>query len=251
MNTNPASNQSGQPLKALGYCRVSTKEQAEGMSLGYQEDRIASECKSRGWQLVAIYTDIGSGAEADNRPEYQRLLKAIKKADVIVAHKLDRIARNAKEILGLLDTLKLASKGLLVIDMPIDPFTAIGRLVFTIMAGVAELERLLILDRTTFGRNRKRETGGYSHGAPPFGYRAESGELAPEPSEQRVIALVRGWHRLRWSLREICQKLTKEGFKPKRGKAWHPSTISKILRGGKNGRTKNQNTNDMANGENS
>lgn len=234
-----ATNQSGQPLRAIGYCRVSTKDQSEGMSLGYQEDRITTECKARGWKLLEIFTDIGSGADMENRPEYQRLLKAIKKADVIVAHKLDRVARNAKEVLGLLDTLKNSSKGLLIIDMPIDPFSAIGRLVFTIMAGVAELERLLILERTAFGRNTKRERGGYSHGAPPYGYRAEDGELALEPSEQRVITAIRRYRGLRWSLREIANKLTKDGFKTKRGGKWHPSIISKILRGGKSGRDGN------------
>lgn len=233
MYAKKSTTQSEQPLKAIGYCRVSTKEQAEGMSLGYQEDRIAAECTVRGWKLLEIYTDIGSGAEAENRPEYQRLLKAIKKADVIVAHKLDRVARNAKEILGLLDSLKNASKRLLIVDLPIDPFTAVGRLVFTIMAGVAELERLLIIERTTFGRSAKRERGGYSHGAPPYGFRAENGELVDEPGEQRVVALIRRYRQLRWSLREIATKLTKDGYKTKRGGAWHASIISKILRGKK------------------
>lgn len=233
MYTKKTETQSEQPLKALGYVRVSTKEQAENTSTGYQEDRITAECSVNGWKLLEIFKDIGSGADTENRPEYQRMLKAIKKADVIVAHKLDRVARNAKEVLGLIDYLKSASKKLLIVDLPLDPFTPIGRLVFTIMAGVAELERLLIIERTTIGRYSKRERGGYSHGAPPFGFRAENGELVDEPGEQRVVALIRRYRQLRWSLREIAAKLTKDGYKTKRGGAWHASIISKILRGKK------------------
>lgn len=227
--------QSGRPFKVLGYARVSTNDQVDGVSLEFQETAIRQYCQAQGWILTEMFVDVGSGADTENRPEYRRLLKSIKKADAVAAHKVDRLGRNAKEVLTLLDYLKALNKPLRVVECPVDPNTAIGRFVVTLMAAVAELERILIIERTSMGRNAKAQKGSYAYGAPPFGWRVHEGELIESPSEQAIIKLIQGWRKLKWSLREIADKLTKDGYKTKRGGRWHASIVSKILKGkGKN-----------------
>lgn len=203
------------------------------MSLQVQEDAIRKACDINGWHLADIYIDVGSGADTEDRPEYKRMLTELSKGDAVIAARLDRVARDAKEILSLLDTLKLCSKGLQTLDLPLDPFSPVGRLVFTIMAGVAELERHLILQRTAEGRLAKAEKAGYAYGAPPVGFTSVDGELVPNPTEQRIIGLIRKYHSLGLSLRAIAERLNLAGHKPKRGKKWYASIISRILKRGK------------------
>jgi len=221
--------------EALGYIRVSTDAQVDGSSLEWQKHRIETYCAEQGWTLVEIFTDVGSGADTEDRPEFKRLMKVIRKHHLIVACKVDRLGRNAKEVLELLDYLKKLSRGLRVIEFPIDPFNFIGRFAFTMLAGVAELERQLIMERTAMGRVAKSQKGGYAYGAPPFGWRVIEGELVEDSTEQGVIRTIRQLRKWRWSLRDIANRLTSDGFKTKRGGSWHASIISKILKGkGKN-----------------
>jgi site-specific DNA recombinase len=200
------------------------------MSLQVQEDAIRRECEANGWTLAGLFIDVGSGADTDDRPEYKRMLSSLSNADGLMAARLDRVARNAKEILGLLDALQMASKGLQTLDLPMDPFTPVGRLVYTIMAGVAELERHLINERTRLGRLAKAEKQGYAYGAPPVGFASVDGELVPDPAEQAIIRLVRKYRALGLSLRAIAERLNLAGHKPKRGKKWYASIISRILK---------------------
>jgi DNA invertase Pin-like site-specific DNA recombinase len=97
------------------------------------------------------------------------------------------------------------------------------------LAAVAEFERELILSRTTTGRAAKAAQGGFAYGAPPFGWAVIDGELEQIAEEQRVIQLIEKYKSLNWSLRDIAAKLTEQGYKTKRGGAWHPSILAKIL----------------------
>lgn len=219
--------------KSVGYVRVSAESQEKNTSLETQEAAIMQHCAASGSEPLRIFKDVGSGADLDDRPEYKAMIKFVKaRKDInaIVAVRLDRIGRSALEILRLLDTLKARSCALEIIEMPIDPHTPVGRLIFTIMAAVAELERYLILERTATGRQAKDAAGGYAYGAPAFGWLARAGELMPDLLEQEVIQYLRRWYRAGLSLREMARKLTALKLPTKRGGAWHPSIISKILR---------------------
>jgi len=229
-------NRSRGGLQVLGYCRVSTDGQIDGSSLQWQESQIRAHCATEGWNLVEVFVDIGSGADTDDRPEFKRLMKAIRKYDLICAYKVDRLGRNAKEVLELLDYLKRLSRGLRIVEFPIDPFNFIGRFIFTILAGAAELERHIIMERTHMGRAEKSRKGGYAYGAPPFGWRVIDGDLVEDETEQRVIRTIRQLRKWRWSLRDIANRLTADGFKTKRGGRWHASIIQKILKGKRNGK---------------
>lgn len=218
--------------KAVGYTRISTETQEKNTSLETQKAAIAQYCEASGIECVRIYQDIGSGSDTENRPEYKAMLKAVKSKsiDSVVALRLDRVGRNTIEILRLLDTLKTRSCALELIELPINCHSPVGRLIVTILAAVAELERYLILERTTTGRRLKDNKGGYAFGAPQFGWIPREGELIPEMIEQEIINYIRKWNRAGWSLREMAKRLTSLKMPTKRGGNWHPSIISKILK---------------------
>ena len=75
----------------------------------------------------------------------------------------------------------------------------------------------------------KAEQGGYAHGAPPLGFRAEGGELVPDPDEQAAVQRIVELRAEGESLRQIAAALTAEGFTPKRGGAWHPQQVARVL----------------------
>lgn len=187
-------------------------------------------------ECLRIFVDIGSGADLDDRPQYKAMLKFIKsRKDIgtLVAVRLDRLARNTITILQLVDflgRLKPLPVALNLIDFPIDCHTPIGRLIITILAAVAELERHMIAIRTATGRLAKEAAGGYAFGAPAFGWMARAGELLPDIVEQEVIQYLRRWNRSGWSLRDMAAKLTALKLPTKRGGKWHPSIVSKILK---------------------
>jgi DNA invertase Pin-like site-specific DNA recombinase len=209
---------------------VSTKDQADGWSLSTQEDQIRTYARLQGWDVVHVFADIGSGADLEERPEYRKMIKRLHKVSKVVAYRLDRLGRNTREVLSLIDLTKRSSTGLLALDVQIDPHEPMGRYVWTIMSGYAEMERAVILARTGQGRTAKADDGGYAYGAPPFGWASIDGQLVEVPDEQRIIAIVQQYHKLGWVLRDIARKLTELGHKTKRGGKWHPSTLLKILR---------------------
>src|SRR6185295_17181680 len=100
-------------LKAIGYVRVSTDDQArEGVSLDVQEARIRAYCEAKGWQLVAVVREEGKSAKDLKRPGLQEILRALPKRqrcfDVVVVVKLDRLTRSVRDLGNLTDAFKRA-----------------------------------------------------------------------------------------------------------------------------------------------
>jgi hypothetical protein len=87
----------------------------------------------------------------------------------------------------------------------------------------------MIALRLRAGRRRKAEKGGYAYGAPPFGHRAQDGELVRDEAEQATLARMCELRRSGSSLREIASILEGEGFKPRRSKRWHPVVVQRVL----------------------
>ena len=138
-------------MKAIGYARVSTKDQ----SLDVQIEQIKRYCDYRNIEMARIYTDKATGANTD-RPEFQEMLKDIEtnahSADVIIVWKLDRIGRSLKNLIEIVDIFKAKELGFVCINANIDTTSNEGRLFFHMMASFAEYERALINERTALGR---------------------------------------------------------------------------------------------------
>ena len=124
------------------YCRVSTDSQ--------HLDRQLALAKQRNISSSQIYVEKLSGKDA-KRPELQRMMKAARCGDIVVVESISRFARNAKDLLNLVE--KLSSKGadFISIKEAIDTSTFTGKFMLTIFGAVAELERAYLLDRQATG----------------------------------------------------------------------------------------------------
>ena len=108
-----------------------------------------------------IYIDRMSGKNT-NRPELQRMLNDLHKGDTVVVKSLDRLSRSAKDMLELVEEITSKGAFLQVLDLNLDTSTAIGQFVLTILAGVAELERKTIRQRTLEGVAIAKSKGKYN-----------------------------------------------------------------------------------------
>jgi DNA invertase Pin-like site-specific DNA recombinase len=133
-------------MTIVGYARVSTRDQDLAGQL--------AELKAAGCELV--YREKVSGAASD-RKELARLVRKLERGDTVIVTRLDRLARSTRDLLNILDEIGKAGAGFRSIkDTWADTTTSHGRLMLTILGGLAEFERELIKDRTDAGRVRAR-----------------------------------------------------------------------------------------------
>lgn len=125
----------------IGYCRVSTKEQNPDLQLRALKK---AGCKT-------IYTDKESGT-LRKRTSLDRCLKALKKGDVLIVWKLDRLGRSLRDLIALLDELKAHGVAFQSLTEAIDTATPTGRAMWQMVGILAELERSLLQERTQAGR---------------------------------------------------------------------------------------------------
>ena len=113
-----------------------------------------------------VYSEKISGARSD-RAELAKVLKRLDAGDVLMVTRLDRLARSTRDLLNILDTISKAGAGFKSLgDQWADTTTAHGRLMLTVLGGLAEFERELILARTGDGRARAKARG-VKFGRPP------------------------------------------------------------------------------------
>ena len=220
-------------MKLVGYTRVSTVDQRDNTSLDDQKAKIESYAFAMGHEIVASFRESLSGKRADNRPELQKAIAMLQsgEADGLIVAKLDRLGRNVRDILTLVDdVLKPLDKALILLDLAIDTSTPAGRMVLTMMAALAEMERSLIRERVERGRAVKHEAGGYAYGAPQFGQKAENKELVADESEQAIIEVIRRHRRSGKSPQAIADFLNAGSYPTKRGGNWQHTTVRGIIK---------------------
>lgn len=134
-------------MRVAGYIRVSTDEQAqEGYSLDHQRHRLEQFCEAQGWTLVHMYQDDKSGRTTE-RPEYQAMLAARNQWDTLVVLKMDRIHRNSRNFMQMMEDLGRWGKNFVSATEALDTSTAMGRFVMDIMQRIAQLESEQIGER--------------------------------------------------------------------------------------------------------
>lgn len=146
----------------IGYARVSKADGSQVHDL--QRDAL----EQAGVEANNIYEDAASGKKED-RPGLVACLKALRRGDTLVVWKLDRLGRDLRHLVNLVDDLTQRHIGLKVLageGASIDTSTATGRLVFGIFAALAEFERALIIERTKAGLSAARARG--RNGGAPF-----------------------------------------------------------------------------------
>jgi DNA invertase Pin-like site-specific DNA recombinase len=136
-------------MALLGYARVST----QGQSLDVQIEALKAAGASQ------VFREKVSGVRAD-RPQLARLMASLSQGDVVVVSKLDRLGRSTRELLELIDRIGKAGAAFKSLGDPLwDTSTPQGRLLSTLLAGIAEFERELIRERTGAGRERALARG--------------------------------------------------------------------------------------------
>jgi DNA invertase Pin-like site-specific DNA recombinase len=136
-------------MTIYGYARVST----DGQTLAAQDAALHAAGAAK------VYGEKQSGAKTD-RAELAKLLKRLEPGDVLVVTRLDRLARSTRDLLNILDVIAKAGAGFKSLaDTWADTTTPHGRLMLTILGGLAEFERELIKSRTGEGRNRAKARG--------------------------------------------------------------------------------------------
>lgn len=223
---------------AVAYVRVSSEEQSrEGVSLDAQQARIQAYAAMRGLELVAIYREEGVSAKIPlkRRPQGMKLVEALarKRAQHIIAVKLDRLFRNAADALAQTEEWDRAGRALHILDMggsAIDTTSAMGRMFFTMAAAFAEMERNLTSERTraALGHKKARQEV-YSH-ITPLGFDQQGGKLVENPTEMAIVRRVRQMRQAGSSLQAIADTFRQEGIPTKRGGQWHSVTVQSILR---------------------
>ncbi len=250
-------NERSQQKRAAIYCRVSSDEQVRGYSLSTQQDQITEVIEKDSLSLDSknVFVDDGYTGTTDNRPALQKMIEQAKKKqiDVIYVWKIDRLYRNTKLILGLVDELlKYDVSVKSILEPHCDNSDPRSRYVFTMLAAGAEMEHATIKERTQGGKVRAMKDGKWA-GIAPYGYDvdAETKKLIINEHEARWVRKFFQWfvnermtlHRLQVrinassipsKLDNLAEKKTKHGRryqqKTRNDKFfWAKRTIDRIL----------------------
>ena len=229
-------------MKAIGYIRCSTFEQADsGLGLDVQKERIEAYCSLKGLTLVELVTDkgISGGTLLASRRGGKRLLNAIRgrgrRAEAVVMFKLDRMFRNAGDCLSTVEQWDNTGIALHVVDLgghAIDTTSAAGRCMLVVLAGAAEMERNLTRERTRSAMAVKKANG-QRVGTVPYGSDlADDGvALIPNEAEQTVLADIRTMRNAGETLKAIAAELTTRHIPTKTGKSsrWTHQAVARIV----------------------
>jgi len=146
-------------MRAAIYARVSTAN--NGQDPRVQTRELAEFCDRRGWIVLPEYIDVGISGIKEKRPALDRLMADAHKRrfDVVVVWRFDRFARSVSHLLRALETFQSLGIEFVSLSEQMDTSTPTGKMVFTVLGAVAELERSLIAERVRAGLRHARAKG--------------------------------------------------------------------------------------------
>ena len=194
--------------KCYIYTRVSTAMQTDGYSLDAQERRMQEYAEYNKLKIVRKYSDEGrSGKNVEGRPEFLQMMEDIEShkdnVSYVLVFKLSRFGRNAKDVLVNLELMQANDVNLICVEDGIDSSKDAGKLIISILASVAEIERENIAAQTFAGRQEKAAKGLWNGGKAPYGYNLikGTGKLEVKDDEAEIV-------------RVIFDKFVNEGLSP-------------------------------------
>ena len=185
----------------IGYARISTNEQ----------DATAQVAALRSAGCELIFKEKASGGRWE-RPELHRLLGQLRKGDVIVVWKLDRLSRSLKDVLTIMEEVRQAKAGFRSLTEAIDTTTPAGRMMMQMVGSFAEFEREMLRERTKAGLDAARKEGRVGGRRP---------KLKPEQRREIVRLVTKG---------------KKTAADAARLFGVHPATVSRLLQESQKGR---------------
>jgi len=214
-------------MKAIAYLRVSTTDQG----LEAQRTAIQKWADYTGADIV-FFEDAGvSGRRLENRPALKQAVDAACKAHCpFVVYSLSRIARSTRDLIEIGNHFEKSEVDLISLTENIDTTSPTGRMVFRLLASLAEFERDIISERTKASLAQRRSTGLRISRHIPFGYDCPDGKtLIENEREQRAITQMVEMRLAGATLRGICEELNRSGIRSKRGGNWTAATIRQIV----------------------
>lgn len=149
----------------IGYARTSTLDQKAGLD-AQRRDLEADGCER-------IFVEQVSSVDVVSRAQLAEALAFAREGDTLVVTKLDRLARSVAHLVGILGQLEAKGVALRILSMGIDTATPTGKLMLTILGGVAEFEREIMLERQREGIAKAKADGKYKGRAPTARAKAE------------------------------------------------------------------------------
>lgn len=223
------------PDAAIAYVRISDPKQSD-YSLSTQLDAIRAYAEQHGYTLAGVFEDGWSGASYRERPGLSALRDRVRQGDVqvVIAYALDRLSRNSAHTYILDEEFREHGARLELVTERYED-TAVGRLIRSVMAFVAEIEREKIIERSTRGRHARARSGKLLPGARPlygYGYRDDThAALDPDPITAPVVQRIYREVREGMPLRRIAERLTQDGIAtPNGGRRWGQTTVQWIVR---------------------
>lgn len=223
-------------LRAAIYLRVSTAGQAEkGTGLDVQLDKCRKMCESKDYIIVDEYKDEGvSGTvPAHNRKGFTKLLKDIEdgEIDVMVFYSFDRLAREIRVFLEIID--KMRQRGIQIVSCKenIDTATDNGDFMMNIYASIANLEYRTIISRLSEGKKKKKATTGYVGGRLPFSYKAVNKKVVVDDEKAKIVReIFTCYNKMNMSYNSIAKHLNDMNIPtPSNKGVWYAKTISRIV----------------------
>lgn len=229
--------------KVAIYCRVSTTEQAEeGYSIGEQKKLLTYECEKNGNTVYKIYSDEGiSGKNIKARPALKELLNDANegKFDSVIVWKINRIGRNLKDVLNMVDLFDRNNITFKSATEPFDTTTPGGRMHFQMVALIGEFERGTIAQNVKMGMMARAREGRWN-GNVVIGYdlklkehttnkKRKDTELVVNEKEAEIVRTIFKMYSQGNGYKAIANYLNKFGYKTKKGNSFSLTAIKDIL----------------------
>jgi DNA invertase Pin-like site-specific DNA recombinase len=225
-----------QPKIAVGYLRVSTKQQAgeDRMGRDAQKEAIAKYADENNYKIIRWYTDEESGVK-EHREALDEILftDELEQAGVqaVIAYKSDRFARDIKLYFYYLFTLEKRHISLVSVNERFDDDEyGLSSVYRSLMLFVAEQERKNITMRTTGGRKMKAQRGGYAGGRLPYGYTVFGHKLVVNEDEAQIVRTIFLLREQGCVMQEISDILNDRGYRTRKGRYFTASQVGSILK---------------------
>ncbi len=222
-------------MKVCGYARVSTQDQARGLSIDVQTDQIKEYAASQPeWSLTQIFTEPGASGGDFERPGFKKLQKKIEagEVDVIVITKLDRLVRSLLHLLRFIEN-ELEPRGIKFVSISegIDSSQkGMSRVFMQVLSAFSEMERSRIRERCGEGR-QKNASLGRLNGPAPYGYKKIDNKIVIVPEEARIVKrLFRTFNKGDRGALSIAEEFALERIVNRKGKPFSHSSLLTMLK---------------------
>ncbi len=216
-----------------GYIRVSTADQAQGISLAAQEAKIRAYAFATGRELDRVYVDEALSGKSISRPDLAALLREVERGRVesVFVVKIDRLTRSIRDLCDIVELFARHDCALVSTAESINTGTASGRMVLSLLGVLAQFEREQISERTSLSLGHLRRNK-LPYGKVPFGCARLGNILVEVPERVAVLRIIAEKRREGASYRDIASWLELQGVAPNQGgKVWHASSVRDVLRG--------------------